>query len=225
MSAYSEAISRTVQALEGRKRNFRYLAIAVVAIVVVTIAGAGITHSLAALAGVLFLIPTCGFFFLSDTRLVSRWQSDIVGQWANGRLDVVALRDALRAHPRLPRETLDGMLATLPSEGDLLAEQHVPLPTRRAVANLHRSISQGREESLVLTTLSSAVSSIGLVTALWANTWTPLLGMAALTLHSPVSARLSRRRRNSVDREFETLRQGAGFSDTDYVRLVAKFKQ
>jgi len=225
MSAYSEAICRTVQALDGRKKNFRYLAIAVVAIVVMTIARASIMHSWAALAGVLFLIPTCGFFFVSDTRLVSRWQYDIVGQWAIGRLDVVALRDALRAQPRLPKETLEGMLATLPSGGDLLAEQQVPLPTRRAVANLHRSISQGREDFLLLTTLSSAVSCIGLVTALWANTWTPLLGLAALTLHSPVSARLSRSRRNSVDKEFETLRRGAGFSETDYVRLVATLKQ
>jgi hypothetical protein len=225
MSAYRVAIHQTVQTLERRAKYFRNQVIAVVIIVLVAVLSACITRSFTPLAGVLLVLPTCGFFFLADTRLVNRWQSEIIANWASGGLDVAALRDAVRACPALPRDTVEGMLATLPSVGHLVAEQRILPPTRQAAATLIRSVCQRREESLLFTVLAAAVASAALLIALWSNTWTPLLGIAALTLYSPINASLTRRRRRAMNAEVEILRHQAGFSEEGYGELLADLSQ
>jgi hypothetical protein len=221
VSAYRTAIDRTARVIERRARFYRNLVVAVVLIGVASLAVALLARSLAGLAGVLFLVPACGFFVHADARLLNDWRSGVLARWARGELDLAALRPALHAHPGLPRDTLDGMLGTLPSTADLAEEQRILAPSRQAAAAANRAMHQVRSDLLLLDATVSGIAAAGLVGALWLATWMPLLGLIVLVLRLPLGAWTRRRRLAARDADVAACRRQPGFSEPDYARLLS----
>jgi hypothetical protein len=166
-SSYREALDATLAVLQRRARNLRNLVVVVVLIGVASLAGALVTRPASGLAGLLILVPACGFFFFADAMLLGDWRSALVASWVRGEVDFAAFRDALRATPSLPTETTEAMLETLPSAGDLVAEQSIHGPTRQALAAANRTMHRARADTLLLNAAASAVA-IGMVAvAIW----------------------------------------------------------
>lgn len=221
MSAYDIVLVRTRSTLERRATFYRNLVVTVVLIGVASLVVALVARSLAGLAGVLFLVPACGLFFHLDARLLNGWRSDVLERWAGGELDLEALRPALHAHPGLPRDTLDAMLATLPSVADLPEEQRIPTPSRQAAAAAYRAMHQERSDLLLLDAILSGIAAAALVAALWMRTWTPLLGLIVLVPRPALGAWMRRRRLAAREVDVAACRRQPGFSEPDYARLLA----
>src|SRR5262249_62191118 len=84
---------------------------------------AGFSWMLWSLAWLLLLFPAWGLFFLGDAKLVNDWRSRLFDAWVKKEIEFRAFCDAVNAIPTLPRETLQTMLATLPSAGGLPPQQ------------------------------------------------------------------------------------------------------
>lgn len=221
MSPYRTAIDRTARVIERRATFYRNLVVAVVLIGVASLAVALVARSLAGLAGVLFLVPACGLFFHFDARLLNGWRSDVLARWAGGELDLAALRPALHAHPGLPRDTLDAMLATLPSVANLPEEQRIPTPSRQAAAAAYRAMHQQRSDLLLTDAILSGIAVAAVVGALSMRTWTPLLGLTTFLLRPPLGVWIRRRRLAAREVDVAACRRQPGFSEPDYARLAA----
>ncbi len=213
MSAYRIAIDRTARVIERRARYFRNQVVTVVLVGAASIAWALAAHSPSGLAGILFLVPVCGLFFFADAKLLNQWRSGLLASWETGDLEIAALRDALRANPSLPKETTEGMLATLPAASDLAAEQRLLTPTRHTIAATSRAVHGARTDRLLLDAVLSGVAAVSLVAALGTSAWTPLLGLAVLVLRLPLGAWTQRRRLDARDAEVEACRRQPGFSE------------
>ena len=221
MSPYRTAIDRTARVIERRATFYRNLVVTVVLIGVASLVVALAARSLAGLAGLLFLVPACGLFFHLDARLLNGWRSDLLERWAGGELDLEALRPALHGHPGLPRDTLDAMLATLPSAANLPEEQRIPTPSRQAAAAAYRAMHQERSDLLLIDAILTGIVVAALVGALWMRSWTPLLGLVVLVLRPPLGAWMRRRRLAAREADVAACRRQPGFSEPDYERLLA----
>jgi hypothetical protein len=193
-SAYRAAIDHTVVTIERRARAFRRQTIAVATLGLGSVVWAAVARTPSALAGLLLLVPVCGCFVLVDAQLLTEWRSGILAAWARRDLDLAALRQAILAHPGLPKGTTEAMLAGLPSVGDLTAEQRVAVQNRRAMAAQSETLHQERTDALVRATAASGILVIAVLAALWSRAWMPLLGLGALPL-LPVLGTWMRRRR------------------------------
>jgi hypothetical protein len=141
--------------------------------------------------------------------------------WVSGEVDFAALREALRANPTLPKDTIEAMMLTLPSAGPLTAEQKLLPPTRHALAAANIAVHWERADSLLLKAAASAIVIGILLAAIWTSSWTPLSGLAVLVLWPALAAGMRRRRRLRWDLEVDACRKEAGFSEADYSRLLA----
>ena len=223
-AAYRFAIDGTANAVQRRARNFRNLVVAVVLIGLTGFVWAVAARSFLPLAAWLFAIPAFTIFLVADARVLNRWRSDISASWVARDLDLTALGEAIRAHPALPRETITGMLATLPTEGGIVIERAVLSATRRAVAVGMRRADQTRAHTLVLTTVASSVGTGSIATALWTAQWWPLFGLTTLALN-PVGAWWLRRHHVSRgDGEVAACRQEPGFDEATYQALRARVR-
>jgi hypothetical protein len=180
VSAYRPAIELTVRTIEQRSRRFRNLIIGVVTVALVAIAWCLIARSPQPLIGAVILVPLCGLFFAADHYALDAWRAELLTGWIARELDMAALVAAIRANPALPRETTEGMLATLPAFGDLLEEQQLPATARQAMAAelavRHRALS----DDMALRTAATGVVAGLLVTAVASRSWTPMWGLCAL---------------------------------------------
>lgn len=222
--AYRSAIDGLARALERRARGYRRL-IAFVALLPAALVVLALTlHTAAPLAGMLLLVPIAGSFFLTDARLLDRWRSEVLAAWRRAELDLAGLRAAVLAHPLLPRETLEGMMATLPSAGDIVAEQGIPRATRRAVVSAIGAAHRQRADALLLNVVASALVVGAVLAALGLHRRAPLMGLALLGLRPAVSFRLRRRREAVVAVDVAACRREPGFSEADLSRLVASVR-
>jgi hypothetical protein len=138
-----------------------------------------VARSVAGLAAVTVLIPVCIVFVLADHRLLDAWRTELLASWVASDIDFAALSSAIRANPALPKNTIEGMLATLPSLGGLVAEQGVPSVRRRAIAAevVSRQRSLGR--LLACSAFVGALGTVSLVGAVVGRSegtslWVPL---------------------------------------------------
>jgi hypothetical protein len=224
MSPYSIAIEQTARLIEQRARYFRNQVVAVVLVGVLTLVWAVVTRSFFPLALLLVLLPVSAAFFVADGRLVARWRSDVLAAWAERNIDLAAFRAAIRAYPALPRETTEGMLATLPFAEDVVTEHRVLAPTRQAVAAASRAKYHKRWDALVLKAVASGIIVSILLSALWMRSWMPLVGLAILLVGPILAAWLPRRRTVAWEAELAVCRRQAGFSEADYAGLVASLR-
>jgi hypothetical protein len=219
--AYRVAIEQTTQVIVRRAKFFRSLVAVVVVIALASLVWALAARSPSGLLGFLLIVPACGFFFYADARLLNRWRSEIAFTWVTRDLDVAALCEAIRANHALPTGTIESMLATLPRTGNLVAEQRLLAPTRKAIAAAYNIVGQGRADSLLLNATASLATTISLVAAASMGTWTPLLGLTIIILWPAAGALMRRRRRAVRDAHVEACRRTQGFSEAEYAELVA----
>jgi hypothetical protein len=220
-TAYRAAIDRTAEIVAHRARNHRNQVAAVVVVGLAAVTSAAVARSPGRLALLLFLVPLCGAFLLVDARLLNEWRSALLARWADRELDLAAFRDAMRAHPTLPTGTLEAMLATLPAVGDLVAEQQVAEPNRRAIATVTRARQRQQVDALALRTAASAIVAVVAIEALWNGGWTAFRGLGTLGPLPVLAAALRWRRRVAHDEALGACRKDPAFSESDHARLLA----
>ncbi len=217
---YASALDRMVSTIERRATQHRNHVIAVVLVTIAALVVAATARSWPTLAALLLLVPVSGGFFVQDLAAVDRWRAAVLGAWARGELDLAAFRTAVCAHPGLPPETLTAMLATLPSAGELAAEQRIRPPTRAAAAVVIEASQRGRALALRLNVAASAIVVVSVLAALWLRSWFPLGALALLVLRPALVGWIGRRRSAAVAREVAACRADADFSGADYDRLL-----
>ncbi len=220
MSPYRIAIDWTTGTIDQRAKYFRNLIIVVVAIIFLSIIWAAFIRSDAPLAGFLLLLPTCGFFFVLDSKLLDDWQSRLLEAWVKKDIDFRALYEALNAIPKLPKETLRSMLATLPSAGDLPAEQRISSSTREAVAAAVTDIHACQSDTVALKAAATAIVSTSVILAMALRMWQPLLGNLAVFVLPILKAWLNRKRMGEVKKRTLAARAKPDFSNEKYEQLV-----
>jgi hypothetical protein len=224
MSAYRTAIDHTTRAIVRRSRYFRNQIVTVVVVSLVSIAWALIARSPAPLLGVALLVPVSGIFFLADSRVLDGWRAELLEGWTAHGLDLAAFSAAIRANPTLPKETTEGMLATLPLAGDIVEEQRMSTATRHAIAAKALAKYRSASDALAVKVAACAVAVGALIAAAATRRWEPLLGVMSL-LSVPIAGGWMRRARLAKsEQEVTACRDQAGFSEPDYARLVAALK-
>jgi hypothetical protein len=193
VSAYRAAIERTTETIEIRARYFRNHVIAVVALCLAAAVCAVAMRAPVALLGMFFLIPLAGLFFFADSSSLARWRAELLAGWVRRDLDFAALRVALGSTPTLPKQTVLGMLATLPDLGELPVEQRIPTPIRATVAAVSGEIQRRNRAVLGVRIAASALAVSGVVVSVMVSSSIPLVGLLALCL-LPVATGYIRRR-------------------------------
>lgn len=190
MSAYRAALDHTTRTIDIRATYFRNLVVAVVSLGLGAIFWALITWTLSPLVGVFLLLPICGVFFFLDNRLLNDWRSQLFEGWARGELDFRSFRAAVEAIPTLPKDTLQSMLATLPSAGDLSTEQGISPTTREAIAAVVTAIHACRSDAIALKAAGYTIIGGSLAVAVTLGIWQPLWGMAVIMSFPPLQRRV-----------------------------------
>jgi hypothetical protein len=220
MAAYRDEIDRTTRTIERRARHFRNQVITVAFVCLLSIGWALLAWSPAPLSGIVLLVPVCGAFFVADSRLLDTWRADLLARWVARDLDMAAFRKAIRANPALPKETTEGMLATLPSVGDLAVEHRLASPTRRGIAAAALATHRTHTDAIALKTVAAAIAGGALIVAAGGRRWQPLVLLVGLVVVPGVGAWLERRRLVESEREVSACRGQAGFSEHDYARVI-----
>lgn len=181
MTAYRLAIEQTTQLIQRRANNYRNLVIIVAFVILISISWSIITRTWSPLTGCFFLLPICGLYYTYDNRLLDNWRAQLLDSWAKKQIDFLALVDAINATPTLPKGTVQSMLATLPTAGDLLAEQGVSSSTREAIAALLTTQYACQSDVMASMTATCTIVVVSLIVSVACWMWQPLLGMAAVT--------------------------------------------
>jgi hypothetical protein len=193
MSPYRMALDLTAHTIHRRIRYFRNLIVAVVIVGIVAIVWALLARSAAGLVEAAVLVPLCGLFFVADYRALDAWRTELLASWVAWDIDFAALSAAIRANPSLPRHTTEGMLATLPTVGDLAEEQQMATSTREAIAAEVISRYRSASDAMVLKTAASALVACALIGAVVMRGWTPLWVLLGLTFLPIAGSWLSRK--------------------------------
>src|SRR5262249_29061400 len=130
----------------------------------------------------------------------------------------------MRAIPRLPSRTLEGMLETLPAAGDLTYEQTLQPSTRQAIAAACVASHRRQSDALLLRVLASAIVAIVTLSAVWTRAWQPLIGIRPLAIVPVAGAWPRRQRRATCDATLTACRVHPDFNQTGYDRVSAPFR-
>jgi len=176
------------------------------------------------LSGFFLLFPVCGLYFFIDGKLINNWRSKLLEGWVRGELDFRALRQAVGAIHTLPKDTLQSMLETLPSAGDLLTEQGVSPGTRRTVATAVTTIHACRSDATAIRVAGFAVAGGSLMVAAALGTWQPLLGMVAVLSLPLLRKWLSLLRLRGLGKRTLAAQQLADFNQEKYLAIVSSLQ-
>jgi hypothetical protein len=221
VSQYRTALEDAERSIQRRAAWYRNQVVSVVAVAVAVVVSALAARSPLVLGGFLLLIPLSGAFLVADVRLFTRWRSRFLDDWSAKKTDIVAFAAAIRAHPKLPPNTVEGMLATLPSTGDLVAEQAIEAPTRRAIAASAAARQQDRADALLFKVVASGIVVPLALASVWARSWVPLTGLAALLALPIVRVWRASRRRAVCEATVRACREQPGFDEVAYTRVRA----
>lgn len=218
MSAYRLAIVQTITTIDTRARYFRNLVVTVVVLTVGSIGWAAVTWTFSPLAGLLLLLPACGLFFFLDAKLLNDWRSQLFDAWLRKDIEFRDFCEAVSAIPRLPKDTLQRMLTTLPLTGDLPVEQRILSSTREATAALATAMHTRRSDVMALKATGFAIATGSLITAAIFWMWQPILGIAILALFPLLRKWLRRKRLRALGERTAATRVN---SSVKYGGLVA----
>jgi hypothetical protein len=221
MSVYRIAILQTITTIDTRTRYFRNLVVAMVLVTVSSIGAAALTWTFLPLAGLLLLFPAWGIFFFVDGKLLNDWRSRLLYAWVRKDIELRGFCDAVSAIPTLPKETVQSMLATLPSVGDLTAEQQISSSTREAAAGRATAIYACQSDAVALNATVFVIASCLLIAAVILWMWQPILGIGLLVLVSFMRKWLRRRRLRAFRERTAAARARPDFSNVKYAELVA----
>jgi hypothetical protein len=223
MPAYKNAIDLTMDTIARRAKSYRNLVVAVVLIGFCSIAVAVATWSFAPLAGFVLLFPVCCLFFFLDDRQVERWRSRLLADWTKGEIEFRYLREAVEANPRLPKNTLQGMLETLPGERGDDAEREMSAPTREAISGLVTIVHRCRADLIALRTVAYAIVAGSLLVAATLAEWRPLAGLVVFVAILPVQIGLKRWRYRVAGKLFRNAQEKSDFNDERYQAFAARW--
>lgn len=102
--------------------------------------------------------------------------------WVKKEIEFRGFCDAISAITTLPKDTLQGMLATLPSTGDLAGEQRISSSTREAAAALTTTIHACESDVMALKAIGFAIAAGSLIIAVIFWMWLPIIGITLLAL-------------------------------------------
>jgi hypothetical protein len=221
VSAYRSSIDRTITAIETRAEYFRNLIVVVVTLALITTIWAALARNLRPFAGLVLIVPACGFFFVFDAKELWAWRSVLLDAWVRKEIDFGALKEAVNANRKLPPATLSGMLSTLPHAQDLVTEQKVPSSTREAIAAATRTIYAFQSDKVLLKALATAIVSGSVVIAAASGKWQLLLGITILLL-LPVAANRLKRKRIDAVRSIISAASEKGDSTSDQYRQLIR---
>ena len=220
VSAYRVAIDQTTGAIDRRAQYFRNLIAAVALVSLSSVFWAVGTGTFSPLVALLLLFPACTLFFLFDAILMNDWRSKLVESWTKKQLDFEGLRLAVAAIPSLPKNTLQGMLATLPGADDLVAEQAISRSTRGALAVAIGALNACAVDAIAFKAVGHAIASCSLVAAAVVQTWEPLLGIIAIGL-LPLAGDVLQRLRLRIATSKTIAAQGQSDFDVEhYLRVL-----
>jgi hypothetical protein len=222
MSAYRIAILQTITTIDNRACYFRNLVVAVVVLTLAFIGWAAVTGTFSPLVGLLLLLPAYGVFFFLDAKLLNDWRAQLLDAWVRKEIEFRAFCDAVSAIPTLPKDTLHSMLTTLPSAGDLPAEQgSSSSSTREAAAALTTTMHACESDAMALKATGLAISSGSLIIAVILWMWQPILGITILAWFPFTRKWLSRRRLQVLREKTAAARAKPDFNSVKYSELVA----
>ena len=221
MSAYRIAILQTITTIDNRACYFRNLVVAVVVLTLAFIGSAAVTGTFSPLVGLLLLLPAYGVFFFLDAKLLNDWRAQLLDAWVRKEIEFRAFCDAVSAIPTLPKDTLHSMLATLPTEADLVAEQRISSSTREATAALATTMHACESDAMALKATGFAIATGLLIIAVILWMWQPILGITVLALVPLLRKWLRRRRLRALGERTAATRAKPDFSDAKYGELVA----
>jgi hypothetical protein len=222
MSAYRLAVLHTITTIDTRARYFRNLVVAIVMLTLGSMGWAVVTWTFSPLAGVLLLLPAGGLFFFLDAKLLNDWRSRLLDTWVKKEMELRVFCDAVSAIPTLPKETLQSMLATLPSAGDLSTEKRISSGTREVTAARAAAIYVCQSDAMALQATGFAITTGSLLIAVILWMWQPILGITGLALFPFMRKWLRRRRLRTLGERTAALQAKPDFSKGTYRELVAR---
>jgi hypothetical protein len=225
VSAYRLAIVQTITTIDTRTRLFRDFVVADVVLTFGALGWAAVIWTLLPLACLLLLFPAWGLFFLLDAKLVNEWRSRLLNAWIKKEIELTGFCEAVSAIPTLPKETLQSMLATLPSLRDLPTEQQISSSTREATAAGAASIYACQSDAIALNATAFAIAIGSLITAAILWMWQPILGIAVLALLPMLRKWLRRKRLRAFRERTAAARARPDFSNLKYGELVANLSR
>jgi hypothetical protein len=221
MSAYRLAIVQTITTIDSRARYFRNLVVTVVVLTLSSIGGAAVTWTFSPLAGLLLLFPVYVVFLFFDAKLLSDWRSRLLDAWVKKEIELLAFRDAVSAITTLPKDTLQSMLATLPSADDLAAEQRISSSIREATGALTTMMHAYESYAMALRATGFTIATGSLIAAVILKMWQPILGITVLALFPFTRKWLRRRRLRALGERTAALRAKPDFTNATYGEFVA----
>jgi hypothetical protein len=167
-SVFREALLTTLSTLEQRARAYRNVVVLVSLVSIGSIIIAGVLRRWDGLLGLLLLAPLSGALLFLDTRRVRRWQAVILEMWQARSLGMTHFRETITSFRHLPRDSLDGMLATLPQKTADFDPDRASVAERATVAAGLEVVTRRHERSMLLATgaILAAVSLLGAAMAL-----------------------------------------------------------
>ncbi len=223
MTPYKVAINDTIQMIESRARTYRNLVVVVTLMSLGILVWASISRTVRPLSCFALLVPACGLFFVLDARAVSAWRSRLLDGWSSGEIDFGGFRGAVNANVLLPKGTLQSMLETLPSTGDLLAERRTSSPTRRMVAAAVTTVHACRSDTTSCLTAGSAIAASLLVASALLRNPQLLLGIAAIAALPVVQKWIKQWRMKNLRARLMAASRSTEFEKEKYQALIATY--
>jgi uncharacterized membrane protein len=224
VSTYRNLIDLTIETITKRARYYRNLVVAVVIAGLGSFVAAIIAKSWFPLTVLLLFFPVCGIYFFFDGRQLQVWRSSIFSQWVKGEAELCYFHDAVSAVPTLPKFTLQSMLETLPSLGDILTEQSLTLQIREAVADTVNCLHSGRSAVIVLKTVGWSISGCSLAIAITQKAWQPLVGVAVVGVLLVLWPWLKLYFLKRLLSKLDTSRHESNFDTDTYVMIVGSLE-
>jgi len=220
LSPYRLTIDRTTKAIGDRARNFRNLVVSVSALAIGSILWAALTRTPSPLTNLLLVLPVCGSFFVLDARLLNVWRASLFEAWVGKDIDFHAFREAANSIPNLPKDTLQGMLETLPPVKDLVSEQRISPGTRAAIAAATENNYVLQSDTIILKTVTAFLASVSVIVAVNMRSPRPLSASISLLLLPPAWYWLRRKRAQSLRKQIDAAMARPDFNREKYAEMA-----
>lgn len=224
MSSYRTVIEQTTQTIDNRAKYYRNLIVVVVLIGLFSTAWALFSWSLLPLSGIVLLLPACGVFFFFDAKLLNAWRDQLFQSWIRKEIDFYYFCEAITANPLLPKETLKGMLATLPMADNIISEQAISSNTRRAITESVKLHYVHQADVLAFKAAIFAILAVLLLFALGFEMWQPLLGAIVIVIFPYVQKLVKQIREKKVMEMLLIVQQHPDYNQDKYIELVSAFE-
>jgi hypothetical protein len=174
-SGLKTAMQLTTGTIDRRAALFRNLVIGVVAMTVIPALWAVIQLSWMPLIGFLGIVPLCVAFLCLDIKKIDQWQVKILAAWRQGELDLDLFGQTMTTLRTLPADTLNGMLATLPTQAVSEFGKTISDDIKSIVSWSMKTINQCQFYRTAAIGMAVSLGLAALVTALILWNWYPFV--------------------------------------------------